>query len=206
MTFKELWEEAASRGFRDMLDPARLPRLKQWVNEAYREIIDTAQWPFLEATKEGTAPLTIADLGHVLSVTNKTVEAPVDFLDRRTAVDLDPALDDTGTAQYWYREGETSLRAYPADTSSTLVVRYLRVAARLTADGDVPLIPTDYLYLVVDGTVVRALRNRDNYEAAQFVRQEWGRGVAQMKRALLKPNYDRERMIVRTGEPGDYLG
>jgi hypothetical protein len=200
-------EETANRGYTDLVtDPTQQPRLKRWVNQAYREITDTAHWPFLEATKEGVAPLTISDLGHVLSVTNKTSDTTLAFLDRRTAVGFDPALNDTGTAEYWFREGETSLRVYPLDSSSTLVVRYVKVPPELSAEGDVPLIPAAYQDLIVDGATVRALKNRDNYEAAQFVRQEWKSGIALMKQALLKPNYDRERMIVRTGAPGDYLG
>lgn len=207
MTFKDIYEEVSERGFSELLTEAdQLVRLKRWVNQAYREITDLAHWPFLEATKEGTAPLTIADLGHVLSVTNKTKDATLDYLDRRTAVVFDPALNDTGTAEAWYREGETSLRVSPLDTTSTLVVRYLKTPVELADEGDVPLLPTPYQDLIVDGAVVRALKNRDNYEAAQFVRQEWKAGVAQMKHALLKPNYDRERTIIRTGAPGDYLG
>lgn len=207
MTFKEIYEEVAQRGFTELAtEPEQLTRLKRWVNQSYREITDMAQWPFLEATKEGTAPVTVADLAHVLSVTNKTVDETLDYLDRRTVVDVDPALNDTGIAEYWYREGETSVRVYPLDTSSTLVVRYLKLPAELSADGDVPLIPAAYHDLIVDGAVVRAFKNRDEYQAAQFIRQEWERGVRQMKHTLLKPNYDRDRLIVRTGDPVDYLG
>ena len=54
--------------------------------------------------------------------------------------------------------------------------------------------------------MVRAYKNRDQYEAAQFVRQEWERGMKGMTHALLKPNYDNDKKILRTGSPADYLG
>lgn len=208
MTFKELQEEAAARGFSEMFtDPAQLPRLKRWINESYREILDLNRWPFLEATKEGTAPLTIADLGHVLSVTNKTADSTLRYEDRRQVVENDPTLNDTGVAEVWFRAGETQLAVHPLDTASTLTVRYVKTPAKLLADADEPILPESYQGLIVDGTVIRLLRNRNNYEAAQFERQEWQHGIKGMEHALMKPNYDgNERLIVRTGGVGDYLG
>lgn len=207
MTFKEIYEEAARRGFTDMLtDATQLPRLKRYVNQAYREITDVAHWPFLEAGKEGPAPLAITDLGHTLSVTNKTAEEVMQYMDRRQVVERDPALTDTGVGVIWFRASESSIAVYPLDTASTFIVRYLKVPADLVADADVPILPPAYHDVIVDGTVIRLLKNRDSYEAAQFVRQEWERGIQNMKHALLRPNYDGDRRIVRTGSPGDYLG
>jgi hypothetical protein len=204
MNFGELIVEVGDRGFNDLLRDQE-SRVKRWVNEAHREICDLASWPFLEASQEGPAPLTITALAHVLSVSNLTTDAPLLPLDRRRVVGVDPALNDTGVAEYWYREGAATIKAYPADTGSTLVVRYLRAVTDLVGVTDEPLVPSPYHGLIVDGAVIRAYRNRDNFQAAQFVRQEWRIGVAGMEHALLKPNYDRERKIARTGRLGDYL-
>lgn len=207
MTFKELQEETAGRGFSDLFtDATQLPRLKRWINQAYRELCEAHPWPFLEATKEGTTPLEIADLGHVRGVANKTVNGPpLTFIDRRQVAEWDPTLATQGRAEYWYLEGETSLRVYPAEPASTFVIRYTKSPAKLVADGDLPVVPEQYQDMLVDGATVRALKNRDNYEAAQFVRQEWKLGLATMRHALLKPNYDRDRKQRRTGAAADYL-
>lgn len=205
MNFGELVQETAARGFSDLLDGGtQETRLKRWVNDSHREICDEEDWPFLEATKEGTAPLEIEDLGHVLSASNITTELILEPLDRRRVVDGDPDLDETGSSRYWYREGMTSIKVWPADTSSTFVVRYIK-AVELSEEKDEPLMPSVYHNLIVDGAVVRCLKNRHNYEAAQFVRQEWERGMNQMRHALLKANHDRPKRIIRTGLEGDYL-
>jgi hypothetical protein len=206
-TFKELREEAAARGFKDMLDGGpREKRLGRWVNDADREIRDLAPWPFLEDTIEGPAPLEIAELAHVLSASNLTSGGPLEPIDQRQVAELDPGGSSTGTACHWFRAGMTTVDVYPTDVSSVLRVRYVRQPAALVADGDESMIPVAYQDLIIDGTVVRLYKNRDNFEAAQFVRQEWERGIEGMKHALLKPNYDRERSIVRTGLADDYLG
>jgi hypothetical protein len=206
VTFEELVSEVTNRGFDDLKDGgAQETRVKRWVNQAYHELLDDSAWPFLEATQEGTAPLTISELGHVLSFTDKTDEAPLRYIDRRTVLKMDPALSIVGIAEVWYREGESSLKVWPANTTATYVVRYLKTGADLSAASDTPLVPTRFQDLIVDGAVVRAYKNRDNFEAAQAVRKEWERGLAQMRHALLKVNYDANVMIQRTGRWGDYL-
>jgi hypothetical protein len=206
-TFKELREEAAARGFTDMLDSGpQEKRLGRWVNEACREINDLAPWPFLRDEVEGTAPLEAPELGHVLSVSNLTASRQVVPVDERQIAERDPAAQTTGVACEWYRLGLTTIEVWPSDSTSRLRVRYAKQPAPLVNDGDEAIIPATYQDLIIDGTVVRLYKNRDNFEAAQFVRQEWERGVTGMKHALLKPNYDRERTIIRTGSVGDYLG
>jgi hypothetical protein len=207
MTFKELVEEAAARGFADMLDGgSEQVRLKRYVNQAAREIYDLADWPFLNALKEGTAPLTIADLAHVLSVSNLVSGGTLDPADERQVTEGDPDRNEVGTAEQWYRASLTQIGVWPADTASKLVVRYVKQPVDMVADSDEPLSPATYHDLIVDGTEVRCQKKRKNYEAAQFIRQEWERGIRGMRHALLKPNYDRERSIIRTGGSGDYLG
>jgi hypothetical protein len=111
----------------------------------------------------------------------------------------------TGTAEYWYREGETALKVWPADTTTKFVVRYMKAPAELKEATDSPIVPEPYQELIVLGTVVRLLTDKNNYEAAQFERQEWERGVRRMVHAY-KPNYDRARRVVKTGSAADYIG
>jgi hypothetical protein len=207
VTFKQLYEEAAARGFEEMAEePAELLRLKRYVNQAIREITDLAPWPFLNGTKEGIAPLMIADLAHVLSVSNLATDQVLYAADERQITEGDPERAETGTAQQWYRADLTHVAVWPLDSTSKLFCRYVKQPVDLVNDTDEPVIPATYHDLIVDGAVVRLYKNRDNFEAAQFVRQEWERGIRGMQHALLKPNYDQERSIVRTGLPGDYLG
>jgi hypothetical protein len=203
VTFKELQEELYNRGFSDL--EAEAARVKRWLNAAMGEIADFAPWPFLEGSKQAKAPMVIADLGHVLDVTDLAHDNQLGYADRRELVSIDPNLSSSGIAERWYLEGETSFKVYPADVSSEFLVRYLKSVADLVADGDTPIVPAKYHELIVEGAVIRAYRNRDNYEAASLVRSEWKLGIENMVKALIKRNFDGERRILRTGLPGDYL-
>jgi len=151
-------------------------------------------------------PLEVSDLGHVLAVTCPTQETGLPFQDRRRVLKADPAQTQTGSAECWYREGVKTLKVWPADTSSTFKVLYWKVPAELKESADEPLVPAAYHDdLIVSGTVIRLFKNRKNYEAAQFERQEWERAAQRLLHALGKPNYDRSRVIARTGTAADYL-
>jgi hypothetical protein len=200
-TFKELREEAAARGFTDMLDEGvEEKRLGRYVNQAYREIADLAPWPFLQDEVEGPAPLELPEFGHVLSASNLTADTPLYPLDERQVTGIDPVQGATGTAEAWFLAGLSTLSAWPLDTASTLRVKYVKQPAALVEDGDEALIPVTYQDLIVDGAEVRCQKKRKNYEAAQFIRQEWRLGIEGMRHALLKPNYDQERSVARTGD------
>lgn len=205
MTFKQLYEEVVAHGWDQIAgEEGGEARLKRWINQAYREIIDFRAWGFLEDEEEGKAPLTIADLGHVLSAVNATNGTRLEYTTRAGLVHWDADLDATGIASQWYLEGETELNVYPIDTGSTIKVRYLKVPADLKEDSDVPVVPEGYHGLIVDGAVVRAYKTTDNYEAAGFARQEFDRGMRNMVRSLRK-SYDGNRRIQRTGTVNDYL-
>lgn len=205
MTFKELIEEVSARGFEFIAnDEEGEARIKRWINQAYREIIDYRAWGFLEGEKEGKAPLTIADLKHVLSVVNVSNGERLTFATRAGLERWNPGLTEVGTATQWFLDGEDELRVFPSDADSTIQVRYLLKPPDLKEDGDEPIFDADYHDLIVDAAVVRAYKNTDNFEAAGFVRQEFDRGMRNMVRNLRK-SYDGNRMIQRSGTVDDYL-
>lgn len=190
MTFTELQTEFFARGFNDLNDAgAGLVRAKAWINDAYQELCDLHLWPFLETTSTGASPLTISDLGRVITVYDSTNDYVLVYKDRHDLYTGDPALDDTGNPSYWYTDNLTIVRTYPA-TSVSLAVRYYKIPATLSSGGDTPVIPARFNDLIVDGAAVRAYKNKDNFEAAQFVRDEWERGVERMRSVLLHPHYD----------------
>lgn len=203
-SLKELRQEVYARGFDDLDNEEGEPRVNRWINQSAREIYDYAPWPFLEGTVSDTAPLVISQLGHVLSLADETAGRQIGYIDRAEIAAIDPDFNEEGAATNWYREGDT-IKVWPADEESTFLVRYVLAPEDLSEDAETPLVPAPYQDLIVDGAVVRAYKNRDNFEAAQFVRQEWERGIKQMAHALLRPNYDNARSVIRTGEPRDYL-
>jgi hypothetical protein len=203
----ELREELYARGFQDLeASEEGKTRANRWINQAYREITDAQPWTFLEATKEGTAPLTISDLRRVMSFVNLTNESDLWPATRQEIMRRDPDLSQTGIGLRWYQESETELKVWPVDTSSKFQVRYNKVPVELKEDADKPLIPEMYQWIIIEGAALRGYKGRDNFEAANLTRQEWDRGMKQMIHALRDPNYDANRKILRTGYGADYLG
>jgi len=206
MTLADLLEEVFARGFTDWEEPEdKRARVVRWINQSIREITDQARWPFLEATETGTAPFVLEDLGHVVALSDES-NSPIPFIEVAALVNDGADLGEEGTAQFWYRQGESTINVYPVDTTTTFTVRYLKVVDELGDDGDEPPIPAGYRDLIIDGAVFRAYKATDNFGAAQEVKAAWEIGMRSMRHALLKPNYDRERLIVRTGSSADYLG
>jgi hypothetical protein len=205
VTFKELQEEVIARGFENIAtDTGGEARIKRWINQSYREVIDHRAWAFLEATKEGKAPLAIADLGHVLSISNLTNETLLTFMERAALLHWDPALTGVGVGNRWYLESGNSIHVYPTDAESTYLVRYLKEVADLVANGDEPVVPSAYHGVIEDGAVLRAYKTTDNFQAGQFVRTEFNNGLKSMVKGL-RVNYDSAKTIIRTGSVNDYI-
>lgn len=145
MDLSDLREELQGRGF-DFLSPARCDA---YLNAAYKEINDTADWPWLETTTSGTAPLTITDLRSILYVHDTTNDKPLKPADVRRLGELYATdLTTTGTCELYWLDGTTTLKVQPPDTTSSLSVRYLKNAATLALDADVPIVPTGHHLLI----------------------------------------------------------
>jgi hypothetical protein len=150
------------RGF-DYLTSARATLM---LNTAKNQFEDVAPFPWNEATTTGTAPLTINDVKSVLYVTDMTNDVQLDGFDVRAIVDGDASLDSTGTPQAWYLDGEMTLQVWPANTSASLSVRYVKFSPELEDSDDEPLIPARYHGVWIDLAVVEAYKDSDNLQAA----------------------------------------
>jgi hypothetical protein len=126
-------------------------RLTTFLNDAKNELEDFFVWPWLETTTTGTAPLTISDLKHVLYVVDTTNQAELTGASAQYIVeDLDETITTTGTPDVWWLDGTTTLKVYPANTSASLSVRYVKFSPELSAGADTPLIPVRNHNLWID--------------------------------------------------------
>lgn len=199
VTFGDLLAELYARGF-DFLnqDAAGRSRAKRWINQSYLELCESNAWPFLSASTSGQAPLEIPDLRQVLSVT--VVDRELWGLDRRTLSRRYSNLEAEGEASSWYLDGNT-LRVYPVSTEP-LSVRYLMVPPDLVDDTDEPVVPGRFADVIVDGAVIRALKDTDNWEVLPTARREYDIGIARMENSLLDRDYGPEFIEVVSG--GDW--
>jgi hypothetical protein len=196
MTKGELIQEVVDRGY-DYLSTARIGK---FIDRAYRKVCSRYPWPFLETTAIASPPLELSDLGKVLSVNAN--EVALAGRDRRWLAATFPDLAETGTALYWYVENKT-LKVFPTDTAQ-VTVRYIKRPAVL-GDSDTPLIPEEWQHLLVDFAVIHCLKDDDEGEEAKGLRAEWREELAEMAHAELGRNYSGNELVIRTGQPEDYL-
>lgn len=196
MTRAELVQECIDRGF-DYVSSARIGKA---IDRAYQAICARYPWAFLEEDATGEGTIAFTDLRRVLSVTAN--EEEIRGLDRRSLLSMYPDLTETGRATWWYLEDST-LKTFPVDTA-TVAARYIKVPAEL-ADGDSPLIPTEWQYLIVDRAVVDLLKDDDEYTEARALRADVEEGLREMVHALANRDYQSPKTIVRTGSAEDYL-
>lgn len=174
--------------------------LTRLVNDAYAWLVKQHYWPFREATSAGAAPLTIADLGAISSVTDTANgNNKLDWCDRRTLVESYGDLTLAGTPNWFYVEGGTVVKTYPA--GGTLSVRYFKNAALLVADGDTLIVPDSWVQLVIDRARYRGFLRLADWEGATTLKAEINETLQAMIVDLMSTQLsDSDTVTVRNGE------
>lgn len=179
MNFAELKTELYARGT-DYLseDGAGVTRAERWLNESYREIINLHTWPFMVSTATGTVGsgiVVIPDFRRALVVTdsngNKLDKVRYEEIvgDRRLPTE-------TGTPREYWIDG-TTVHGFPV--GDTITVRYVKRAPVMTGT-DQPAFLDEYHDLIIDGAMMRAYNDSDNYEAAAALKQHRDAGLSAM--------------------------
>jgi hypothetical protein len=185
-TLSSMQTEVYARGFSYLNDSgAGTARVTRWLNDAMHEIDGKADWPYLQVTVTGTAPLTIADLATVESVTAVGLFQTLQPFDRRDLREWYADLTITGTPFGWYLTGGNVINVFPANTSTTLTVDYYKDAPDLAAAGDAPLMPDQYRMAIVEYALTKAHLDAENEASAQTCRQAGDLLVAEMMTNLL---------------------
>jgi hypothetical protein len=173
MDFTALQTEFFARGFDYLNDAgAGLVRAKRWLNDAYHEVNEAEDWPYLQVDVAGAAPLTIADARKVLAVRQGAVL--LTEVEQRWIHEVFGDTTTAGTPEYFWLDqsaGTIIARVFPTNVAS-LNVRYLKFPADLSAGADVAVVPVRYHELIVHGAVRRGYLDQDNFAAAQSVQQE----------------------------------
>ncbi len=188
MNLGTLRTEFLARGF-DFLSSTRA---NQFINDGYHGVCEweSTQWPFLETTTTGTAPLTISDLREILYVVDTTTNDRLEQADSRDIIDMDPALSTAGTPRRYWLDGLTTLRLWQTNTSDSLSVRYIKVPTDLSSDSDTPVLPTRYHRLIVDMAEVVAYEDASDFQNAQAKRQLLEEKLQRMSAVLVLRNDD----------------
>lgn len=198
MNLAELRTEVKARGF-DYLPDARINR---FINTAYTlDICEDEDWPFLEATVTGTAPLTISDLRSVdwvLDTTNRTKLRP---LSQKHITDVSTDENQIGTPENFYVDEGDTIKTFPTNPSVTIQVRYTKAATELTQEEDEPVFPDRFHYLVVEGAIRRAYEDDDEWQAAATTEQIFKTRLQAMKDSYATQQRDRPAEFIVVSDP-----
>lgn len=157
------------------------------------------QWPWLEESKESTAPFEIKDLRYVLSVNDTTQEKPLWGTERQWILERFPKLEETGNPVWWFLDN-LMLRTFPL-SEDKVAVRYVKKAPKLEAATE-PLIPSEWQYLIVDWARIYALKNNDEFSIANELKTSVQADLNEMIADQLHRNWQGPRSIVRTATFG----
>lgn len=177
------------------------------VNTAYRSILSSRRWPFLEKTTTFTTAvgvrnvtLSTADAARVTSVRASTPAYTTNLQwlpaeDLRDRVQFDPV---NGEPEFWTILNSDTLQLWPApDQAYTLTVVYTSLPPNLTTDTDVLVIPRGHEDAVVWAAIVSmAFRQRDYY-ALNAAKQEAREALKSMIDAFGKAQGQSPRQVER---------
>lgn len=184
-TFSDLKTELANQGF----DYLSSTQQGDYINVAYQEVCALLPWPFLEtSTTTLTSGTSVSDLRQVLAVNDPATDSNLAPADKQTLLAWYGALDDTGDPDYYYLDGQTTVKTYPVNASKQLTVHYVKVPTDLSSSGDTPLVPAAWRMVLVHGATVIAHLENGNYELSEQRRNVWQAYVDRMAAALLGRN------------------
>lgn len=161
--------------------------IHNYINDTQRDVFNEYRLPFMQTSKDYTVTVGDSDItgGTGLEanfnqaidlVYTSTGEQVVPY---REFTDTDADPDDTtahptGAPQYWYKFGDT-IHVFPAPSSAyTLTLRYYKTPTELTADADVPEIPSQFEEILVVGAAYRVMQVKDNYDQAGVLENKYG--------------------------------
>lgn len=178
------------RGFNFMDDSGtESARVDDWINEAYHELCEENDWPFLQTTVSGTAPLALTRARNVESVYDTTDEYPLTPTTLKWVNENygDPTTD--GLPIYWYSVTSATdtitVKTAPAPSGKTINVVFYQHPADLAVDADIPVVPARWRRLIFLGAIRRAYEDNDQSEQAVAVEAERSAGLEKMERFLL---------------------
>jgi hypothetical protein len=191
--------ELEERGF-DSLSPARAT---MYLNYGMTALERVYPWPWLRTTTTGTSPLAIPDLQAVRSVRTSTGRELLG-VDEQWLASSGYDFTQSGTAELWWLEGETTLKTWPVDSSTSLSVVYTRFSPTLSADGDTPLFNSRWDINWIDLSVVEAYRDSDDHDqAARLLAAVGSRLQAMIETYGYRNDQNPDLMVVR-GESVDW--
>lgn len=193
----QLRTQLRAKGF-DFLDQD--PEVDRLLNVAYQEICDLEDWPFLQATAAGAAPLTVTDLGTITSVFDTVQRRNLELVTYDDLVRAQVDITQTGSPSHYWIDNTTIVKAWPV--GGTLSVRYIKDPALLVNDADEPVIPARFRDIIVTGAARVAAMDESAGQDQTALDAEYVRRLQIMRDKLL--DQSRDTVYIRAGGGSDW--
>lgn len=175
-----------------------------YINDTQFDVFNEYRLPFMQGTQTYTLTQNVSDITNGvglptnytqaidLTLTTTGREKVLIYVDFTEIDNTYPDPDDTtvnpaNVPNLWYFFAET-IKVYPVPNQAyTVSLRYYKKPTILSADADVPEIPSEFEELLVVGAAYRVLQVKDNYDQA----------------AILQNKYDEllQKLVVRYSQP-----
>lgn len=175
-----------------------------YLNDAYRDTVArTRLWPFLEASSVLTfaagarthaLPTDVFTLNAVYNVTDETPLVPMEG--RTEKYKVWPEQTETGPPLQYNLIG-TTLEIFPLPEQQTCIkIEYIGGPTMLSSGSDVPVFPSQYHHMLVEGALARAYEDDGNLNQSQVHATRFSGLLEELVQHLLAERNDRWPEIV----------
>lgn len=180
---------------------------KDAVNAAIRDINQSEfEWPFNHVEQQDVLTPNVARYGfpaYAKTINFNTFRIKEDatlgngtqsliprmyeeYMDSMIKQEYSSSTDDTGIPRYIIRAPSLEYVVYPKpDKAYTLVYEYFTDPVSLVNHDDVPTIPEQYGYIIIEGAMYHAYMFRSNVQAAGMAKTRLDEGIKSMKTLLI---------------------
>lgn len=163
--------------------------IKSYINDTQNDIFNEYRLRFMQTSQNYTLAANTSDITNGVGLPTNYVQA-LDLtltsagdklLLYRDIAEMDviyPDSDDLTThpanvPNVWYFYDDT-IRVYPTPNEAyTVKLKYWKKPTLLSADGDVPEIPSEFEEILVVGAAYRVLQVKDNYDQAAILQNKY---------------------------------
>jgi hypothetical protein len=190
MNFKAIQDECISVDGARFAETMR-PSVQKWINDRYAEVWGLEDWTFRtgEATITATAGSATAsglpsDFGVVRGIWRDDGE-PLAYLRAQDWNGIYLGAQQNGTPEH-YKLVNGTLKFGPTPTgTASYTLFYDKKLTVLSADGDVPALPSEYHYMLVHGAIASGSVMVNDF-TYQFAEQRWQNAIQGMRAAYLE--------------------
>jgi hypothetical protein len=157
--------------------------ITNYINDAQNDVFNEYRFRFMRTSQNYTVTIGVADITNGVGLpatldmvidlvdTTSGQEKVINFIDADELETMYGDIADTvshpnGQPLYWYWEGD-NIKLFPAPALAyTLKLRYWKKPTILSADDDVPELPSNFEEALIEGATYRVLQVKDNYDQA----------------------------------------